>query len=42
MKKTYCNPTIQVIEMKMQGNVLLPASGTTDQNLSREMFLFDE
>jgi hypothetical protein len=42
MKKTYINPTMEVVVMKMQGNILLPISGTTDHVDSREMMFFDE
>ena len=38
MKKIYINPTTQIVELKTQQNMMLTASGTTNEtsgNLSR-------
>ncbi len=42
MKKTYINPAIEVVKMNVQQNMMLVASGTTNEtsgNLSREIDL---
>ncbi len=41
MKKTYINPTLDVVELKAKSNLLLTISGTTDTVDSREMFILD-
>ena len=45
MKKTYINPSIEVVRINSKGQLLagsLPAGGTTDQNLSREFIIDGE
>ena len=32
MKKTYINPSMEIVELKMQGAVLLPVSGQEVEN----------
>ena len=42
MKKTYMTPAIEVVKMNVQGNMMLVASGNTNEtsgNLSREVGL---
>ena len=50
MKKTYINPTLEVVEINtsaqlLAGSTQIPGGGSTDQNLSREFdddSFFDE
>lgn len=43
MKKTYKNPSMEIIEVKMQGSVLIAASGEGSANdAEAPRFVFDE
>lgn len=47
MKKTYINPTIEVVNINtgvqlLAGSDLIPGGGSTDQNLSRELDFGDD